>query len=263
MKILVTVKRVEHPESKIKIADDKQGIVTDGLTYVINPFDEIAVEEAVRLKDTHKGEVVVVSIGSDDATQQLRTALAIGADRAVLVKTDSVLDSDGAAHALKAVVERENPDVVLMGKQSIDNDANQAGQLLAEYLGWPQVTFASKKESLESAEEKGKQPAVKVDGGKATVVREIDGGLETVETNLPAIVTVDLRLNVPRYPKLPNILKAKKKPFDTLELGELGVDAAPKVTLLGLEPLPERQAGVLVESVDELIGKLQNEVKAL
>jgi len=264
MKILVTVKRVEDPESKIKLNADNSDIVKDGLSYVINPFDEIALEEAVRLKKPHGAEVVVLSLGSKDATQQLRTGLAIGADRAILVEVgDEVLDSDCVAHIFKAVVDKESPDLILMGKQAIDDDCNQTGQLLAEYLGWPQITYGSKKESLESAEEKGKKPAILIDGDKVTAVREIDGGLETVETSLPALMTVDLRLNVPRYPALPNIIKAKRKPFETLSISDLGVDVTPKVTVLGYEPLPERQAGVRVADVDELLDKLQNEAKVL
>ena len=263
MKILVTTKRVEHYESKIRLNAEKTGIITEGLTYMINPFDEIALEEAVRLKSEHDAEIVVVSIGTDEAQQQLRTALAIGADRAILVKVDQALDSDSAAHILKAVVEKEEPSLVLMGKQAIDDDCNQTGQLLAEYLGWPQATFGSKIESLESESEKQKEPAIKLDDEVVTVVREIDGGMETVGVELPAVVTVDLRLNIPRYPALPNIIKAKKKPLDELTLADLGVSVTPKVTVLGYEPLPERQAGVKVESVTELLDKLQNEAKAL
>ncbi len=263
MKILVTTKRVEHYESKIRINAQGTGIVTDGLTYMINPFDEIALEEAVRLKDEHSAEVVVVAIGTEEATQQLRTGLAIGADRAILVKVTQPIDSDVAARIFKAVVEREEPNLVLMGKQAIDDDANQTGQLLAEFLGWPQATFAAKTESLESEAEKQKEPAIDLDDDTATVVREIDGGLETVEIDLPAVITVDLRLNVPRYPALPNIIKAKKKPLDELTLADLGITAEPKVTVLGYEPLPERQAGVMVDNVQTLLDKLQNEAKVL
>lgn len=263
MKFLVTTKRVEDPESKIKINAEGNDIVKDGLSYVINPFDEIALEEAVRLKGEHKGEVVVVSIGTKDATQQLRTALAIGADRAILVEVDQYIDSDVAANIFKALVDKESPDVVLMGKQAIDDDSNQAGQLLAEYLNWPQVTFVSKKESLESDAEKKKKPGIQIADGKVTTVREIDGGLETVEVSIPVVLSVDLRLNVPRYPALPNIIKAKRKPFETVTPADLGVELTPKVTLLGYEPLASRQAGVIVGSVDELIQKLQNEAKVL
>ncbi|MEM1009210.1 MAG: electron transfer flavoprotein subunit beta/FixA family protein, partial [Myxococcota bacterium] len=230
MKFLVATKRVEHYESKIRINGDGTGIQTDGLTYQINPFDEIALEEAVRLKDEHDAEVVVVSIGTDACIEQLRQALARGADRAILVKAEGVGDADVAAHALKAVVEAEQPNVLFMGKQAIDDDCNQTGQLVAEYLQWPQVTFAAKIESLESEAEKQKEPAIEIDDEVATVVREIDGGLETVEVDLPAVITVDLRLNKPRYPALPNIIKAKQKPLEQKTLSELGVTATPKVT---------------------------------
>ncbi len=265
MKILLPLKRVEHWESKIKLKADGSGIITEGLTYVINPFDEIALEESVRLKKKDKSiEVVLVSIGTEDSTQQLRMGLAFGADRAILVKTDGAdLDPHSAATVLKAIVERESPDMVLMGKQAIDNDYNQAGQLLAEYLGWPQATFVSKKESLESKEEKKKTPALKLEATQVTVIREVDGGLETVEVDLPAVLTVHDRLNVPRYPALPMILKAKKKPFETLTLDDLQISLEPKVTVLGYEPLPERQAGVIVETVDELLDKLRNEAKVI
>ncbi len=263
MKILVTAKRVEHPESKIRINGDGSGIVTDGLKYVINYFDEIALEEAVRLKAAHDAEVVVVSIEPSDDLQHLLTARAIGADRAVRVKVDSMPDPDGIALILKAVAEREEADLILMGKQAIDDDSNVVGQLLAEYLQWPQLTFVSKKESLESPEEKAKKAAVEIDDGMAIVVREVDGGLETLEAELPVVITAHDRLNTPRYPALPNIIKAKKKPLDELTLDELGVSLSPKVTVLKYEPLPERQAGVLVESVDELLDKLRNEAKVL
>lgn len=263
MKILVTAKRVEHPESKIKINADGTGIVTDGLKYVINYFDEIALEEAVRLKDAHNGEVVVVSIEPSDDTQHLLTARAIGADRAIHVKTDSMPDQDAVARILKAVIEREEPNLVMMGKQAIDDDSNVVGQLLAEYLSWPQVTFASKEESLESPEEKAKKAAIQIEDDVAVVVREVDGGLEIVEAQLPAIITAHDRLCTPRYPALPNIIKAKKKPLDVLTLEDLGVEVEPKLTVLGYEPLPERQAGIIVESVEELVDKLKNEAKAI
>lgn len=266
MKILVPTKRVEHYESKIRINSDASGIVTDGLKYQINPFDEIALEEAVRMKTAKTygvSEIVAVSIGTKDSTKELRTALAIGADRAILVEVEGAFDSECAARTLEAIVKEEQPDLVLMGKQAIDDDCSQTGQLLAEYLGWPQVTLASKKESLESAEEKGKKPAFGFENNALTVIREVDGGLETLQTSLPAVVTVDLRLNVPRYPALPNIMKAKRKPFATKSLGDLGVTATPLTTVLGYEPLPERQAGQTVETVQELLEKLMTEAKAL
>lgn len=263
MKILVTAKRVEHPESKIRVNADGTGIVTDGLKYVINYFDEIALEEAVRLKAAYQAEVVVVSVEPSEDTQHLLTARAIGADRAICVKVDKMPDPDGIAQILKAVVEREKPDVVMLGKQAIDDDSNVVGQLLAEYLHWPQLTYVSKKESLESPEEKAKKAAIEIDDGIAIVVREVDGGLETVEAGLPVVITTHDRLNTPRYPALPSIMSAKKKPMDTLTLADLGVTLAPKVTVLGYESLPQRKSGVLVGSVDELLDKLRNEAKVL
>jgi electron transfer flavoprotein beta subunit len=263
MKILVTAKRVEHPESKIKIKEDGSGIITDGLKYVINYFDEIALEEAVRLKETHEAEVVAVSIEASGDTQHLLTARAIGADRAIVVKVDEMPDPNGVAEILKAVVDKEEPNLILMGKQAIDDDSNVVGQLLAEYLGWPQATFASKEESFESPEEKAKKPAIQLEDDVAIVTREVDGGLEILEVQTPCIITAHDRLCQPRYPALPNIIKAKKKPLDELTLDDLGVSITPRVTVLGYEPLPERQAGVMVESVEELLEKLQSEAKVL
>ncbi len=265
MKILVPVKRTEHPESKIKVKDDGTGIVTEGLKYEINYFDEIALEEAVRLKEKNGGEVVVVSIEASNDEQYLLRARAIGADRAVLVKVDKMPDPAGAAAILKKLVERENPDFVIMGKQAIDDDSNVAGQTLAELLNWPQVTFASKRESLEGPEEKAKQPAIVIEDGTAKVVREIDGGLEEVKVTLPAVITVHDRLNRPRFPALPQIIKAKRKPLEKLSLDDLGLQfPEPKLSVLKFEPVPERAAGAtIVETVDELLDKLRNEAKVL
>src|SRR5437764_12643248 len=210
LKILVTVKRVEDYESKIKVKPDNTWIVTEGVNYRANPFDEIAVEEALRLRDASMpSEVIAVSIGSAAAQAEIRSALAMGADRGILVKHDGFVDSDAVARLLVKVIEKEKPDLVLMGKQAVDVDDNVTGQLLAEYLSWGQVTFASKKESLESAEEKAKKPGLRLGADKKTlqVAREVDGGLEVLEVQLPAIVTVDLRLNVPRHARLPNIQK--------------------------------------------------------
>lgn len=262
MKILVTIKRVTDYERKVKIAPDGSGLITEGMNFVPNPFDEIAVEEALRLKKTHGGEIVVVSIGHKDATQQIRQGLAMGADRGVLV-TSEELDPDAAARVLVKLVEEEQPDLVLMGKQATDDDANQCGQLLAGYLGWPQATFASKVEGLESAEEKAQQPGVVIADGKAKVVREVDGGLETLEVTLPAVVTTDLRLNHPRFASLPGIMKAKKKPLKEVAIDTLGVDVTPKVRVLKYAEPPTRQAGVKVETVDELLEKLRNEAKVI
>lgn len=266
MKILVTVKRVEDYESKIRVKPDNSWIVTDGVNYKSNPFDDIAVEEALRLKKAHGGEVVVVSAGTTAAQTELRQMLATGADRAILVKLDGFVDSDAAARLLQKVVEKESPDLVLMGKQAVDTDANSAGQLLAEYLGWGQATFASKKESLESDAEKSGVPGlVLADGGKALQVwREVDGGLEQLEVSLPAVVTVDLRLvKQLRYAKLPDIMKAKKKPIEELTAEQLGVDVSPKVKVVKVEAPPARAAGEKVADVPTLVAKLKNEAKAL
>ena len=266
MKILVTIKRVEDYESKIKVKPDGTWIVTDGVNYRANPFDEIAVEEALRLRDANlPSEVVAVSVGSDASVSEIRSALAMGADRGILVKQAGWVDSDAVARLLQKVVEREKPDLVLMGKQAVDVDDNVTGQLLAEYLGWGQATFASKHESLESAEEKAKKPGVKLAADKKSVqvVREIDGGLETLEVQLPAIVTVDLRLNVPRYASLPNIMKAKKKPVEEITPQALGVDVTPKVKVVKVEPPPARAAGIKVPDVATLVQKLHSEAKVI
>ena len=263
MKILVTIKRVTDYERKVKIAADGSGLITEGMNFVPNPFDEIAVEEALRLKKVHGGEVIVVSIGPKEATQQIRQGLAMGADRGVLVIADQQLDPDAVARVLQKIVEEEQPDVILMGKQATDDDANQCGQLLAGYLGWPQATFASKIAGLESAEEKAQQPGIEIADGKAMVVREVDGGLQTLEVTLPAVITTDLRLNHPRFASLPGIMKAKKKPLKELAADSLGIDLSPKVRELKYAEPPSRQAGVIVESVDDLLDKLRNEAKVL
>jgi electron transfer flavoprotein beta subunit len=264
LKILVTVKRVEDYESKIKVKPDNSWIVTEGVNYRANPFDEIAVEEALRLRDTNMpSEVVAVSIGSAAAQAEIRSALAMGADRGILVKQDGFVDSDAVARLLVKVIEKEKPDLVIMGKQAVDVDDNVTGQLLAEYLSWGQATFASKKESLESPEEKAKKPGIKLRGKSAQVVREVDGGVETLEVQLPAVVTVDLRLNVPRYASLPNIMKAKKKPIEELAPAALSVDVAPKVKVVRVEPPPARKAGIKVPDVATLVKKLHEEAKVV
>jgi electron transfer flavoprotein beta subunit len=248
MKFLVTVKRVTDYEAKIKLKADKSGIVTDGVNMIMNPFDEIGVEEALRLKEKHGGEVVVVSIGSSDVTAQIRSALAMGADRGILVKSDTDLDSFAVARVLQKIVEKESPDVVLMGKQAIDDDSSQAAQILAELLGWGQATFAN---------------TITIAGGKATVVREADGGLETIHAELPAVLTTDLRLNEPRYASLPGIMKAKKKPLDEVELGSLGVNTAPKVVVKAYEEPAAKSAGQKVPDVATLVSKLRTEAKVI
>ncbi len=263
MKILVTVKRVEDYEVKIKVKPDGSGIETDNLKYIVNPFDEIAVEEALRLRDAQSGELVVVSAGTSDAVQQIRTALAMGADRGVHIHTDQPTDPTAASKALQKVVEEEQPDLVILGKQAIDDDQGQVGAMLAERLGWPHASFASKKESLDSDAEKNKQTALKVDGGKLTVMREVDGGLETLAMPLPAVVTTDLRLNVPRYASLPGIMKAKKKPVKEVQLAELVDSAESRVKIVKLAPPTERKAGEIVPDVATLVDKLKNEAKVL
>ena len=262
MKILVTVKRVTDYERKVKIAPDGGSLITDGMNFVANPFDEIAVEEALRLAKAHGGEVVVCSIGTKDATQQIRQALAMGAQRGILVLAGE-LDSDAVARVLAKLVEKEAPDLVLMGKQATDDDANQAGQLLAGYLGWPQATFASKEVGLDSPEEKAQKPGIIVDGQTATVVREADGGLEFLSMSLPAVITTDLRLNHPRFASLPGIMKAKKKKLEEIPVESLGVDVTPKIRMLKYAEPPTRSAGQTVADVDELIEKLRNEAKVI
>ncbi len=248
MKILATVKRVTDPDMKVKIKPDQSGVVTEGVEYKMNSFDEYGVEEAIKLKEEHGGEVVVVSVGPSASTKELRTAMAMGADRGILVETDEDLDSDAVARVLVEVVNREEPDVILMGKQAVDSDRNQTAQLLASYLDWPQATFAY---------------TVEVSDGWATVAREVDGGTATKRIELPGIITADLRLNEPRYASLPGIMKAKRKPLDTLTPDELGVDVASRVNVLKYEAPEERAAGEILEDVDELIDRLKNEANVI
>jgi electron transfer flavoprotein beta subunit len=249
VKILVTVKRVPDPETVIKIAPDGAGIVTDNVKWVVNPFDEIAIEEALRLKEKNAGsEVVLVSIGPKAAQEQLRTGLAMGADRAILVVSDENLEPLAVARVLQKLVEQEKPELVVMGKQAVDYDNNCAGQMLAELLGWPQATFASK---------------VELSGGQASVTREVDGGLETLSFALPAVVTADLRLNEPRYASLPGIMKARKKELKEIPVADLGVDVTPRVKIVKLENPPKRAAGRKVGSVQELVKVLHDEAKVI
>ena len=249
MKVLVPIKRVIDYNVKVRVKADNSGVDLANVKMAMNPFCEIAVEEAVRLKE--KGvvtEIVAVSIGPKAAQEQLRTAMALGADRSILVETDEEIQPLGIAKALKAIVEEEKPEMVILGKQAIDDDNNQTGQMLAALTGMPQGTFASE---------------VNVEDGKVKVTREIDGGLQTVELKLPAVVTTDLRLNEPRYASLPNIMKAKKKPLDVKTPADLGVDMTPRVTIEKVETPAERKAGVMVGSVDELVEKLKNEAKVI
>jgi electron transfer flavoprotein beta subunit len=263
LKILVTAKRVEDPESKIRVKPDGSGIVTDGVNYKLNPFDEVAVEEALRLKEAHGGEVVVASIGAAASVTEIRAALAMGADRGLLVRHDGPLDPVVASGLLAKVCTEEKPDLVLLGKQAVDDDQNQMGQYLAALLGRPQATCASKKESLESEAEAKKRPGLALGGGVLTVAREVDGGVETLAVKLPAVVTVDLRLNKPRFASLPGIMKAKKKPVRELAASSLGVDLAPKVVVRKLSEPPSRKGGVKVADVEELWAKLHAEAKVV
>ena len=249
MKILVTVKRVVDYNVKIRVKPDGSGVETANVKMSMNPFDEIAVEEAVRLKEKNIAtETVAVTFGPAQTQETLRTAMAMGIDRAIHVPLDTEIQSLGVARALRKIIEKEKPDLVIMGKQAIDGDSSQTGPMLAAMLGWPQGTFASK---------------VEVAGGSVKVTREVDGGLETVELKLPAIVTTDLRLNEPRYASLPNIMKAKKKPIETIAPGDLGVDLAPTLALIKVSEPPKRKGGIKVPDVDTLIDKLRNEAKVL
>lgn len=249
MKILVAVKRVVDYNVKVRARADGSDVDLNNVKMSINPFCEIAVEEAVRLREAGTAsEVVAVSVGEKSCQEQIRTALALGADRGIQVEVEGRVEPLVVARLLKAIVERESPDLVILGKQSIDGDNNQTGQMLGALTGMPQGTFASE---------------VKVDAGKLSVTREVDGGLQTLSLNLPAIVTTDLRLNEPRYASLPNIMKAKKKPFDVLTPAELGVEVTSHLTLVKVEPPPERSAGIKVESVEELMDKLRNEAKVI
>jgi electron transfer flavoprotein beta subunit len=249
MKVLVAVKRVVDYNVKVRVKPDGSGVETANVKMSMNPFDEIAVEEAVRLKE--KGivtEIVVVSCGLTACQETLRTALALGADRAILVETDVELQPLAVAKLLQAVTAKEQPKLVILGKQAIDDDANQTGQMLAALLNWPQATHASK---------------VELAGDRATIKREVDGGLETIEIGLPAVVTADLRLNEPRYATLPNIMKAKKKPMETTNPAALGVDVTPRITTLKVMEPPRRKGGGKVADVAELVAKLRNEAKAI
>ncbi|MBX8825514.1 electron transfer flavoprotein subunit beta/FixA family protein [Ochrobactrum sp. SFR4] len=249
MKVLVAVKRVVDYNVKIRVKSDGTGVELTNVKMSMNPFDEIAVEEALKLKEAGKvSEVVVVSIGPAQAQETLRTALAMGADRAVLVKTDDAVEPLAVAKILKGVVAAEEPKLVILGKQAIDDDANQTGQMLSALLGWAQATFASE---------------VQLSDASANVTREVDGGLQTIEVKLPAIVTTDLRLNQPRYASLPNIMKAKKKPLDEKAPADYGVDTAPRLKILKTEEPSGRKAGVKVASVAELVDKLKNEAGVL
>lgn len=251
MKILVAIKPVPNPDEKVKIAKDGKGIVLDNIKMVMNPFCEIAVEEALRIREKREGcEVVILTIGPKAGEQQIRTALAMGADRSILVEAPADLDSLGVAKVMAKTVEQEAPDFVIMGKQAVDDDNNQVGQILAALLSWPQATFASKIEFSE-------------DGKRVNVTREVDGGLETIGVSLPAVITTDLRLNEPRYASLPGIMKAKKKEMKVIAADTLGVDMKAKVRVISLAPPKERAGGTKVADVADLVAKLKNEAKIL
>ncbi len=251
MKILVTVKRVPDPETTIRVKPDNSGIVTDNVKYVINPFDEIGIEEGLRIKEKVAGsEVVLASIGAKVNTEQLRTGLAMGADRALLVLCEDELDSLAVSRILVKLIEDENPDIVLMGKQAIDDDSNQAGQMVAALLGWPQATFAS-------------QIDLSDDQQSVQVIREVDGGLETIGFSLPGVITADLRLNEPRYASLPGIMKARKKEIKQIVLDELGVDTTPGLSVKSMQAPSKKEAGKIVKSVEELVNLLHTEAKVI
>lgn len=249
MKVLVPVKRVVDYNVKIRVKSDGSGVELANVKMSMNPFDEISVEQAIRMKEADQvEEIVVVSVGPQQAQETLRTALAMGADRAILVKHDDIVEPLAVAKILKGIVEEEKPGLVILGKQAIDDDANQTGQMLAALLGWSQGTFASE---------------VEISGDTAKVKREVDGGLQNIEIKMPAIITTDLRLNEPRYASLPNIMKAKKKPLDEKTASDYGVDTAPRLSVVTTEEPEGRKAGVIVGSVEELISKLKNEAGVL
>ncbi len=249
MKILVAVKRVIDYNVQIRVKEDGTGIVTDNVKMSTNPPDDNAIEEAVKIKEAGKAtEIVAVTIGEEKAQETVRKALAVGADRGIHVKVEGIVEPLAVAKILQKIVDKEKPDLVFMGKQAIDDDCNQTGQMLSALLNWPQATFASK---------------IDIKDNKLEIIREIDEGLETIEVNIPAVVTCDLRLNEPRYASLPNIMKAKKKPIDQMTAADLGVDATPRVQQIKVEEPPKRKAGIKVSSVAELVQKLKNEAKVI
>ena len=249
MKILVAVKRVIDYNVQIRVKEDGSGVVTDNVKMSTNPPDDNAIEEAVKIKESGKAtEIIAVTVGEEKAQETVRKALAVGADRGVHVKTEGTLEPLAVSKIIQKIVEKENPDLIFMGKQAIDDDCNQTGQMLSALLNWPQATFASK---------------IEVKDKSLEVTREIDEGLETIEINIPAIVTCDLRLNEPRYASLPNIMKAKKKPIEEINVSDLGIDISPRVELLKVEEPPKRKAGIKVANVAELVQKLKNEAKVL
>ena len=249
MKIIVPIKRVVDYNVKVRPLSDQSDVDLNNVKMAMNPFCEIAIEEAVRLKEAGTAsEVIAVTVGTSASQEQLRTALALGADRAILIETEALLEPLAISKALSKVIEKEAPQLIILGKQAIDGDNNQTGQMLAALLNYSQATFASE---------------ISIDGDSASVTREIDGGLQTIKVSLPAIVTTDLRLNEPRYASLPNIMKAKKKPLETLSSSELGLDLSPRQNTLKVTPPPERAAGIMVEDIEQLVDKLKNEAKVI
>ena len=249
MKILVAVKRVIDYNVQVRVKEDGSGVVTENVKMSSNPPDDNAIEEAVKIKEAGKAtEIIAVTVGEEKSQETVRKALAVGADRGILIKTEGIVEPLAVAKALQKIVEKEKPDLVFMGKQAIDDDCNQTGQMLSALLNWPQATFASK---------------IEIKNKTLEVTREIDEGLETIEVNLPAIVTCDLRLNEPRYASLPNIMKSKKKPLEILTAADLGVDTTPRVQQIKVEEPPKRKAGIKVASVAELVSKLKNEAKVI
>jgi electron transfer flavoprotein beta subunit len=249
MKILVAVKRVIDYNVQIRVKEDGTGVVTDNIKMSTNPPDDNAIEEAVKIKEAGKAtEVIAVTVGEEKSQETIRKALAVGVDRGIHVKADGIVEPIAVAKILQKIVDKEKPDLVFMGKQAIDDDCNQTGQMLSALLNWPQATFASK---------------IEIKDKKLEVVREVDEGLETIEINVPAVVTCDLRLNEPRYASLPNIMKAKKKPIEQINASDLGVDTTPRVQLIKVEEPPKRKAGIKVASVAELVQKLKNEAKVI
>jgi electron transfer flavoprotein beta subunit len=249
MKILVAVKRVIDYNVQVRVKEDGTGVVTDNVKMSSNPPDDNAIEEAVKIKEAGKAtEIIAITVGEEKSQETIRKALAVGADRGILIKTEGIVEPLAVAKALQIIVEKEKPDLVFMGKQAIDDDCNQTGQMLSALLNWPQATFASK---------------IEIKDRTLEVTREIDEGLETIEVNLPAIVTCDLRLNEPRYASLPNIMKSKKKPMEILTAADLGVDITPRVQQIKVEEPPKRKAGIKVASVAELVNKLKNEAKVI
>ena len=249
MKILVAVKRVIDYNVQVRVKEDGTGVVTDNVKMSTNPPDDNAIEEAVKIKETGKAkEIVAVTVGEEKAQETIRKALAVGVDRGIHVKADSIIEPLAVSKILQKIIDKEKPDLVFMGKQAIDDDCNQTGQMLAALLNWPQATFASK---------------IEVKDKSLEVTREVDEGLETIEVNIPAIVTCDLRLNEPRYASLPNIMKAKKKPLEQINASDLGIDTKPRIELIKVDEPPKRKAGIKVASVAELVQKLKNEAKVI